>query len=394
MSAAGEDAGLIAVTAIGGATAATVVWRRRAQLYLTTVVKGTFHLVPEGLMTPFGPEPIAVGEQDDGSGMGLYSAGDLAPYLRYTDVVLTGHAHAGPGATVLDARLEVIRGGIPLLDKTVRLDVLGGTAVRVVGMGPLSRSWPVRRRLLGDLDPAALEGSIAEIPTTFDWSYFQTAPLDQRIGGLRGDEWIALRGMHQDHAWFRTRLPGVRGVALISCSAPGVRQAAPIALSIDTLHLDVDLQRCTLLFRGWIPIADERMLPSLHVVAGMELPGQPTVWSNPLSSEPAHDSPWAHGLDHAEPASERAGSQPPRRSSLPPAPPSSPMHATPADAYAKTMALDAVSLAPPAAEASGAPAEPPSAPDAPAPDPEFVATHPEVFTKTVNLSLEDLERLA
>jgi hypothetical protein len=392
MSAAAERAGLVAVTAIGGATAATVVWRRRGQLYLTAVVKGTFHLVPEGTMTPFGPEPIVADEQDDGSGMGLYSAGDLAPYLRHTDVVLTGHAHAQPGATVRDARLEVIRGGIPLLDKTVRLDVPAGNAVRVVGMGPLSRSWPVRRRLLGDLDPAALEGSIAEIPTTFDWSYFQTAPLDQRIGGLRGDEWIALRGMHSEHAWFRTRLPGVRGVALISCSAPGIRQNAPIALSIDTLHLDVDLQRCTVLFRGWIPIADVRMLPSLHVVAGMELPGQPTVWTHPLSSDPAYDSPWAHGPDHAEPASERAGSQPPRRSSLPP--PSAPLHAMSADAYAKTMALDAASLAPPAAEAPAGPTEPPSAPAAPAPDPEFVATHPDVFTNTVNLSLDDIERLA
>ena len=271
--------GLVAVTSSAGAAGAAVPWRTRGALFVTAIVKGTFYLMPDAVMVPFAPEPVASDEQDDGSGMGLYSASELAPYLGYADVELTGHAYPLPGAKQVEARLEVIRDGKLLLHKGVSLRVpeaSGATpSVRVVGMAPLSKSWPVRRRLLGGLDPRALEGPILQIPDGFDWSYFQAAPPDQRLRALRGDEWIAFTGMHPRRAWFRTRLPPVEATAKVHGRPGGPRS---IRLYADTLHIDVDRQICTVLWRGWFPVAEERDLPALHVAVGLTPRGQATGW--------------------------------------------------------------------------------------------------------------------
>jgi hypothetical protein len=345
-----HDAGRVAITTSGGAAGVAVTWRMRGALFVTAIVKGTFHLVPDAVMTPFGPEPIAQDEQDDGSGMGLYSASDLAPYLRYTDVELTGHAHPLPGAREIEACLEVIRDGRRLLHKSVRLRVPEGAGVtppvRVVGMAPLSKSWPVRRRLLGDLDPRALDAPILEIPDRFDWLYFQTAPLDQRIGSLQGNEWIAFTGMTPRRAWFRTRLPGVRAGAKLY--GPTQRQGVPIRLAADTLHIDVDRQICTVLWRGWFPVGEERDLATIHLTLGLEPPGQATA--PPAAGAEAG----SHGLPPC--IGEVAPARPIRV--VPPQLSRPPFEATGPGAYAKTLIGDAAQRSGRQAAIAGGPRDP------------------------------------
>jgi len=337
----------VAIHSLGDAATATVVWRRRGQLYVTVVIKGSFALIPEGDMMPVLPEPIANREQDDGSGMGLYTAGDLAPYLVRTDVMLTGHAHPPAGATRVVARLEVIRHGVPLLDKSVEIAVPEGAAaepcgVRVVGMGPLSKEWPIRRKLLGGLNPGALEGPIVDIPESFDWSYFQAAPVDQRISALHGDEWLAFSGMHPAHPWYRTRLPGVHARAKLYELDPRLRSGWSIPLVADTLHLDVDRQLCTVSWRGCFVASSERELSAMRIVAGIELPGRPITWVDPFAAEdPLHLAP-AHTDMQIKPrdrSDRTAVWMPTRESALPPPP--SEQHVSSPEAFAKTVALEA-----------------------------------------------------
>ena len=308
----------VAITSIGGAAVATVVWRRLAQLHVTVVVKGSFGFVPDGVMTPIEPEPIARDEQPDAAGVGLAAAGDLAPYLGHTDVWLTGHAPVParsprdhdrlPGSPTgapseppsVTVRLGVFRDSVALLDKSLELSApeVSGLSGRehgppahprripIAGMGPLSRAWPIRSRLLGALDPRRLEGAIVEIPDLFDWSYFQVAPLDQRIESLHGDEWVVLKGMHPERDSLATRLPGAVGAARLYGQAQGLRRGRPLRLSADTLRIDADRQICSLTWRAQFPVSGEDALAGMHLVAGVELPGRPLVWVDPFQPGP------------------------------------------------------------------------------------------------------------
>lgn len=278
----------MAITSLPGATAACVAWRRPGQLCVTAVVKATFYLVPDGPMIATVPEPIFRDEQAPESGVGLRSAGDLAPYLGQTDVCLTGHATIPANSTRAAVRLGVFCNGLPQVDTWVELEtspkgVRREARVRIAGLGPISKSWPVRRRLLEGCDPNRLEGPILDIPATFDWSYFQAAPLNQQMARLRGDEWIGMVGIFAERPRLMTRLPnGAQGVARLYGQAADLCAGRPIQLIADALHIDVDRRTCSITWRGNFPIAMETDFTSMHIVAGVELPGQRLDWFNPF----------------------------------------------------------------------------------------------------------------
>ncbi|WP_437541490.1 DUF2169 domain-containing protein [Sorangium sp. So ce367] len=281
----------VASTPLGPSAAATVVWRLRGQIHVTVVVKATFALVPEGRMSPVAPDPIAADEQPDPSGQRLQIASDLAPYLDPCGVVVTGHAELPPGFSSPHAmvRLTVVQDGQVRIDKQAQLD---GSArvgparshVRIDGLGPLPRTSPLRSRLLGAVDARRVHGSLLDIPEGLDWSYFQAAPMDQRIPALRGDEWIVLGGMIAQRPKLRTQLPEARGVARLyrqKLAAP--RAGEPISLRADTVHVDVDRRRCSVVWRGHAPL-EEAEIQSLRVLAGVELPAQPIAWADPFAA--------------------------------------------------------------------------------------------------------------
>jgi hypothetical protein len=351
--------GPVPITAIGGSVAATVAWRARGILRVTVVVKATFALLPDAPMTLLAPDPIEPDEAEGDPGYGLRAAGDLAPYLGQTDVLLAGHAHAAPGASSVTARFAIVRDEETLIEKALELAVPPGALlasrgagtpatlrIPLAGMSPLSKHWPVRKRLLQGLDPRLLEAPIAEIPEPFDWNYFQAAPLDQRIEALQGNEWVLLGCMHPGLAEFGSRLPGARGVARLYGRAPGLRGRA-IPLTEDTLCIDVDRQRCSVLFRGHFPVSSEQEFASLHIMAGVELPGRALTWADPFPLAGAAARP----------------SQPGSAPALAPAPaapfPKAPVPAAPSSPLEGTMALsreDAERLWAAQAKSSNAPA--------------------------------------
>jgi hypothetical protein len=306
------------VTALPGATAAAVAWRSRGQLHVTVIAKATFAFAPEAAMPRAEPQEIFVAEVHHGAHAPttVRFASDCAPHLERADVVFTGYAHAPHGTVVqtMPVRITIFDGAQVLLDKALRVQgaspfqrmpivyerAAGGAdgqenpigvatnAATIVdprdpsqpaGFGPIARAWPARRRLLGDTPSSALEGAILEIPDGFDWSYFQSAPPDQRIGYLRGGEVIVLQGLHPAVPQLRTRLPEARGLARIhGLSAFGVAEGKPLGLQVDTLILDGEAERCTLVFRGSFPVPGEGALAAARIVAGVELPGAPLVW--------------------------------------------------------------------------------------------------------------------
>ncbi|UQA57791.1 DUF2169 family type VI secretion system accessory protein [Polyangium aurulentum] len=323
------------VTALPGATAAAFAWRTRGRLEVTVLVKATFAFAPDGEMRPVEPQEVLFAEvyHRGGQGRMVRFASDRAPYLPRAEVVFTGHAHAPPGAAVasMPVRITIYDGDSLVLDKALlvqdeapfeRMPIIYERAPagpdmqenpfgvapgsphapnildprdpsRSAGFGPIARAWPSRRRLLGDTPREALEGPIQEIPDHFNWSYFQSAPLDQQVDHLRGGEWIVLQGLHPERQQLRTRLPEARGAARVyGLSAFGVAEGQSLDLQADTLRIDGDEQRCTVVFRRSFPVPSEAAFASLRIVAGVELPGAPLAW-------PSHPAPPRQGVEFA-----------------------------------------------------------------------------------------------
>lgn len=299
----------VAVTSLGPVSTATVVWRSRGRLSVTVAVKATFAIAPEARMTAMAPDPIAPGEQSDPSGRGLRAAGDLAPYLRHADVLLTGHAEVPPtfSAPELPIWLAVVRDGAMRIDKRLELDAsarVGGARahVHIDGMGPLSREWPKRSQLLGGADPRRLHGTDIDVPDGFDWTYFQAAPGDQRMDPLQGDEWVVLGGIVMRRPKLRTQLPEARAVARLYRRAhPSPRTAEPIQLLADTLQIDADRHCVSIVWRGHAS-AEQAELGALHIVASVELPGQHVAWVDPFAGTSAQTARVAPPAPSSRPA--------------------------------------------------------------------------------------------
>ncbi|WP_156041475.1 DUF2169 family type VI secretion system accessory protein, partial [Chondromyces apiculatus] len=324
---AGETSRSVEVVPVGQVAAATVLWRMSGQLAVTVVVKATFDLVPDGEMELTEPEPIVTAEVHHGGSpvRSVLATSDLAPFLPRADVVLTGHAHAPEGRSVgrQVVRLSVYREQA-LLDKTLFVhgdrtsgepapfqsmplvyerafggigwadNPLGvgsnpqGQAARppnievprkpgvTGGFGPISRAWLARRRLVSALDRKVLEAPIVELPETFDWTYYQAAPLDQRVPYLVGDEWIELEGMHPVLQSVQSCLPGAFAEARLSVDGhPGSGQ---VVFRADTLRIDADQGRCSVVWRAVVPVVGEEALAKLRILVGVGTRDRPIAW--------------------------------------------------------------------------------------------------------------------
>ena len=333
----GVTAAQLAIHTDGAVSCGTRLWRFRGRLQLTVIVKAVFAIVPDGVAAPAGPgEIIAEDHHRDGHPMrSVDAASDLAPCLIRCDVLFTGHAHAPGGPAAVGAvRLGLSRDGQRLLDKTIhvygdrgpagkpepftRMPIVYERAVggitasnpigtetpnladptdpqKPAGFGPISRLWPVRRRLIEKLDRHTFTAPIAEIPESMPWEYFQAAPTDQRIDMLRGGEWLVLDGLHPTLARAQTRLPASRGAARVVARGPGGAPAESVVeLVCDTLAIDGDRQTLSLTWRGRHELPEgEASLASLTVLAALEAPGVPVDWAR-VRGTAAHDAPAAH----------------------------------------------------------------------------------------------------
>ena len=177
----------------------------------TIAVKVTLVLGAAGIEFLNPAEPFVVGAD-----------GDLVPHLAEAEVLSVGATKMGI------QRLRVVSAG------QVVIDVLGPE-------GPRIRSAP-SEALLQCLDADPLQ-----IPTDFDFAYFQAAPAEQRFAGrFLGDETLVI----DDASGSRSVvLPSVRvGARLFSPD----RSGASLALACERLWLDHERGRVSLVFRACV----------------------------------------------------------------------------------------------------------------------------------------------
>ncbi|MFO0553828.1 MAG: DUF2169 domain-containing protein [Polyangiaceae bacterium] len=334
----------VTVSPFGAVKLAAQPWQFRGRCFVTTVVKATFEIVHDGVMTLCDPSPIAETDQrrHEGPHASIARASDLALFLSTPEIVADAIAFAPAGQPIshLAARIAVQRGGKSLFNK--RVDVVGdrraqagslpsppmpfqsmplvyerafggpthpenpaGTGLMpdgggwytlpnlvsardpgaVVGFGPLAAMWPVRSARLapGVLEMVtAMSGQVPELPHDFDAGFFQSAPADQRVEKLIGGELIAMFCMHPDCEALRCYVPFLRGVAMAQTSAG---ERLPLPLRLDTIHLVPHELRAELVFRGASSFRVDQ-LEGLRVGGALEVADEPFVFPD-MRSVPA-----------------------------------------------------------------------------------------------------------
>jgi hypothetical protein len=330
----------IEITPLGGVTCATLAFKTAGRIHVAVVVKATFAFVRDRAMVPVDPEPIAVAEQhlEQNAARSLLAASDLAPYRPAADVTLHGHAVAFQGrpARSFQVRMMIAREGRTILEKLLfvrgtrdrsspsaepapflKMPIVYELAARGVdpgdnpagiaerppatanivdprrpglpaGFGPIPEHWTSRRATLGAiLDPRILRTSLPAFPDGFPWAFFHAAPDDQRIPFLHGDEWIALEGMHADTTRVTSALPGVRALARVYGNKDDPPGGRPVQLAADTLAIDADRERCSVVWRGSFPIAGAGDLGRLRVLAALELGGRAPAFPATMAASSA-----------------------------------------------------------------------------------------------------------
>jgi len=308
-----------------------MLWRRAGILNLTVIVKARFKLIHEDAMKVWTPEPLRLEDQhlDDSPVRSLRAPSDLVPYRPRCDVLLTGFAHAPSAGPVLETsvRLGVQRGSHELLNKSLRvlgdrkassdgqlgapepftqmplayehalrgdsnpMGVRRGPNIiddahpdQPAGFGPISPFAAARKKLLSSAERRGLKEPIPELSPGFCWDYYQTAPADQQIPFLQGDETIVLEHLDSELPRIETKLPGATAEAFVTATTPPARACLgrtasgawrAVKLVADTLFIDAPAKRGSVTWRVSLPIDTEQALPGVRLAAGVALPNQP-----------------------------------------------------------------------------------------------------------------------
>ena len=134
---------------------------------------------------------------------------------------------------------------------------------RAMSFGPIGRAWQPRPQYAGTYDQNWIDTVFPFLPDDFDDRYYQCAPEDQQTDYLRGGEELVLENL-TPQGYVRFKLPAVElPVTFYLKSYEGVERAA----MCDTLVIEPDLERFTMLWRASLPLR-RNMFEVAQVVTG------------------------------------------------------------------------------------------------------------------------------
>lgn len=278
------------------------LWERRGRTRVTAIVKASFAMVHGGFAMPTDPVPISTEETAE-------AASDLWPQLSLPQAI--AHCEAvslgREPVQALAVRFVIWKRGFKL-DKTVH--VFGPRSSHDLEPAPFVQApvtWELAPTGENGHNPAGVKGdrparvispSNPALPTSFaplrfdrkernlhsfelpkagpiPWRWpdevmpeaFSSAPRDQWLPTLDGDEWILLDGVHPELPRFATRLPMPVTRAQLRDESG---RAEPFLMSLDTLTVDTRTRTVSLVWRGSLPLLREHWT-DLQVDASLEL---------------------------------------------------------------------------------------------------------------------------
>lgn len=173
------------------------------------------------------------------------------------------------------------------------------------GFGPLPAIWLARAAKGGTYDKKWLKQNWPFFPDNFDWSFFNYAPQDQQLKEFpKGDELLRMRQLHAATANYEAKLPGIRPRFFVREESGARAEIREALLQLDTIHVDMNKEHVTLVWRGIVPIASKRMTEVSDIL----------VVTEPLSKPPAPAASY-HTLLAGQPEHKAAETPGPRRAS-------------------------------------------------------------------------------
>lgn len=169
---------------------------------------------------------------------------------------------------------------LPNLEDPRHIVVSAADRPHPAGFGPLPLTWPQRLSKAGTYDDAWLTKGWPGFPTDFDEGFFNAAPADLQAVRLEGDEELFFENLHPEHAVYRCRLPGVRPRCFVrrwpSEAAPE-GNLVELALTLDTLWVDMDAALLVLVWRGAQEVRSARLEEVEHAYVALEKQGDPAA---------------------------------------------------------------------------------------------------------------------
>ena len=201
---------------------------------------------------------------------------------RVWQKTFVGHKKPGPASPVKKVPLSYAHawGGLEYrynpvgrgyqTDAMPNLEVPGDHALKYsaeaqpAGFGPIPAAWPQRSEKLRGPDGQWERHRWPWLPDNFDYTFFNAASPDQWIERFfKGDESLQFENMHPEHAVYSTRLPGVRARCFVAKQLGDFDLQAPIVcevpLSLDTLWVDMDQEKMSLVWRGRTPVRSVKL---------------------------------------------------------------------------------------------------------------------------------------
>jgi uncharacterized protein YjbI with pentapeptide repeats len=147
-------------------------------------------------------------------------------------------------------------------------------------LGPINPRWAARASKTGkEYGKRWLAARFPWFAEDFDWTYFNAAPVDQRIAGyFAGDEELVLQNLSPLAPIVKTRLPGIRPRVFVEDDggSTGTRKRREVPLVLDTVFVDGERGLVALVWRGVTSAREDDLVDLVHAL----------VVTEPLASQP------------------------------------------------------------------------------------------------------------
>ncbi|MFO0551669.1 MAG: DUF2169 domain-containing protein [Polyangiaceae bacterium] len=267
-------------SAVGHAALGALAWMSHERHFLTVIAKVGYVATPDGWQAT--PAPLAMGDAWSATATELIDTNDLAPFLPEAEVLVSGalestHDRArfsvfaadGSELVTKTARRAAEQGGsrIPLTygasagGPESPWNPVGSSSPALVNdaiadlpaaTGPMPPGWPMRGGTLRPIDAPGLRTTPIDLEPGFRWTFFQTAPADQRVTGyFSGDEILELEGFAPSPR-IRCSLPRIQVFTRHLLRDGGL--GADITMAADRLRISADPLSFSLTYRGLVTV--------------------------------------------------------------------------------------------------------------------------------------------